>query len=109
MKKLACIFLIVIMTILCCSCAETTNSNSSTRPQLSERFVVIDDALNDYLPEFQHSSTHVHKTTTCYVVDRYSRAVYVYVYDNGNSSGADFIPLFDKDGTILTYDGTLPE
>lgn len=108
MKKLACIFLIVIVTITCCSCG-IADTEAEPTAKLSERFVVIDDDLNNYAPDFTGDAFYVRKTNSFYVVDRYSLAVYLYVYDGGSSSGADFIPLFDKDGTILTYDGTLPE
>lgn len=114
MKKLIALIILLLVAFAatsCCNSATTTTPEEKSTAKLSNRFVVIDDDLNNYAPNFEDgaSPNYVRTSKSFYVVDRYSLAVYLYMYDGGNASGVDFIPLFDKDGTILTYDGTLPE
>lgn len=113
MKKIIALTLLMLVALAATSCFNSATTTTEEKPdaKLPQRFVVIDDDLNNYTPDFDDDASHndVRKSVSFYVVDRYSLAVYLYMYDGGNASGVDFIPLFDKDGTILTYDGTLPE
>jgi hypothetical protein len=113
MKKIIALTLLMLVALAATSCFNSATTTTEEKPdaKLPQRFVVIDDDLNNYTPDFDDGASHnyVRTSKSFYVVDRYSLAVYLYVYDGGNASGVDFIPLFNKDGTILTYDGTLPE
>lgn len=113
MKKFLALTLLLLVALAATSCfnSATTTTPEEQPTRLPKRFVVIDDDLNNYTPDFDDGASHnyVRTSKSFYVVDRYSLAVYLYVYDGGNASGVDFIPLFNKDGAILTYNGTLPE
>lgn len=111
MKKLIALALtLIVVAAMFCSCGAADTEESPATPNLPSRFVILDEDLNDYTPGFDTVSPHVINVTYCYyVVDRYSRAVYMYMYDWGDSSGLDFIPLYTPEGTVLIYEGELPE
>lgn len=94
---------ISILAMLFTGCTAESDPNAVTIPN---RFVEIDVNLNGYAPDFD--SSKIYTTHSAYVVDRYSKVVYLYYYDGGDNSGADFIPLYNPDGTIMIYDGQLP-
>lgn len=92
-----------MLAMLFTGCTAESEDNAVTIPN---RFVEIDADLNGYAPDFD--SNKIYPTRSTYVVDRYSKVVYLYYYDGGNNSGADFITLYNPDGTVLIYDGKLP-
>ncbi|MBQ8806050.1 MAG: hypothetical protein IJZ68_06155 [Bacteroidaceae bacterium] len=86
----------------------STEANPNDTASIPNRFVEIGDTLNGYAADFDTNNTVINVSRTTYVVDRYSKVVYMYYYDGGDNSGADFIPLYNPDGTIMIYDGKLP-
>lgn len=97
------ILVISMLAMLFTGCTAESDPNAVAVPN---RFVEIDADINGYAPDFD--SNTVYTTRSAYVVDRYSKVVYLYYYDGGNNSGVDFIPLYNPDGTIMIYDGQLP-
>lgn len=97
--------LLVLLLIASVGCLVSGCSEQST-PAIPNRFVEIDEDLQGYAPEFGTNNAGI---TSGYVVDRYSRVVYVYYYDTGSSGGIDYITLYEEDGaTPLRYTGELP-
>jgi hypothetical protein len=127
MKKtinlIAIIALIALIAIATTSCADTSGTSTPDEGQLPARFVVLED---EDLGEYQ-SSIQVHNDSTSefdrnnytpvrhdshmkYVVDRETRVVYIFMDKTGTRySGMAMFPLYNADGTVMTYQGELPE
>ncbi len=100
--------LLLVATLGCCFTGCSAESGSNEKVSTPNRFVEIGDTLNGYSADFDSNGTNINVTRATYVVDRYSKVVYMYYYDGGDNSGADFIPLYNPDGTIMIYEGNLP-
>lgn len=104
-RTISIVLVLVLLCMLCAGCS--ANEAPDDAVIIPNRFVEIDMNLNGYAPDFDCDETAI--AGTAYVVDRYSKAVYMYYFECGGNSGLDFIPLYNPDGTIMIYDGNLPD
>lgn len=123
MKKNLVLIILVMIALAATSCSSV--SSTSTTPaegQLPARFVVIEDqALGNYQSAIQVHNDNTSQATKDlivpvrhdemrFVVDRVTRVVYVFIDDTGSRySGMTMTPLYNADGTVVIYDGELPE
>lgn len=123
MKRTIALTLIVLVALAATGCSNLSATTTTPEEnQLPARFVVLDDeALGDYQSAIQvHNdntsernkdvTTPVRYDDMKYVVDRVTRVVYIFLDDTYTRySGMIMTPLYNADGTVMTYEGELPQ
>jgi hypothetical protein len=115
--------LLVLVALAATSCsALSATSTTPDEGQLPARFVVLDDKdLGDYQSAIQvhnDNTSQAEKDNTTavrfddmqFVVDRVTRVVYIFLDDTDSRySGMVMTPLYNTDGTVVIYEGELPQ
>lgn len=114
-KRTLCVLVTCILIVSFSGCDATTGDSSAMKEKRYERFVQVDESL--ICPDYDlgvhmflsDGSTRQESYDACYLVDRVSRYVYIYMYETGSyDSGMMIFECKDADGNHMKYTGELP-